>query len=216
MTMTDGRHAVLDTLRSSESPMSIVDIARRLRVHPNTVRFHLQVLTSDGRVERVEPTRTTPGRPPLMFRAHHGMDPTGPRNYQMLSDALATSMSANADPVDKAVDAGRAWGNRLAEAAAYESVRDDDQAMHRLVRVLEDVGFSPDRRTSAAGSQIGLGHCPFLDLVPKHEQVICPLHLGLMQGFMSAMRAGITITRLEPFVDPERCVAHVGQAAVTS
>jgi predicted ArsR family transcriptional regulator len=214
--MTDGRQAVVETLRSSPSPMSIVEIARRLRVHPNTVRFHLQTLTSDGRVERVESTRTTPGRPPLMFRAHHGMDPTGPRNYQGLSEALAASMSVEADPVGRAVDAGRTWGNRLAEAAPYESVRDDDQAIHRLVRVLDELGFSPDRRTAAAGHRIRLGHCPFLDLIPQHQQVICPLHLGLMQGFMSTIGAETTITHLEPLVGHEHCLAHVGPADATS
>lgn len=210
--MTGGRQAVLDTLRSSESPLSIVEVARRLRVHPNTVRFHLQVLSRDGRVEQVEPTRTRPGRPPLMFRAHRGMDPTGPRQFQMLADALATSISAEVDAGDKAIDAGRVWGSRLATATSHLSVRDDDQAMDRLVRVLDELGFSPERRTSAAESQIALNHCPFLDLVLKHERVICPLHLGLMQGFMTAIGAEITIARLEPFAEPEYCLALVGQA----
>jgi predicted ArsR family transcriptional regulator len=52
--------------------------------------------------------------------------------------------------------------------------------------------------------------------VPKHESVICPLHLGLMQGALTAMGAGITITRLEPFVEPALCLAHVGQAGPAS
>ena len=53
--MTDRRRDILDELRSSESPMSILDIASRLELHPNTVRFHLQALVERGRVERVEP-----------------------------------------------------------------------------------------------------------------------------------------------------------------
>jgi predicted ArsR family transcriptional regulator len=216
MTMAERRQAVMDTLRSSGSPMSIVEIARRLRVHPNTVRFHLQVLARDGRVERVEPTRSTPGRPPLMFQAHRGMNPSGPRNYQLLADALATSMSADVDGADKAIESGRAWGSRLVEASSEQPTRDVDQATDRLVKILDHVGFSPERRTSTAESQIGLNHCPFLDLVPKHESVICPLHLGLMQGALTAMGAGITITRLEPFVEPDLCLAHVGQAGAAS
>ncbi len=214
--MAERRQAVLDTLRSSGSPMSIVDIARRLRVHPNTVRFHLQVLASDGRVERVEATRSMPGRPPLMFRAHRGMDPTGPRHYQLLADVLATSLSADVDGVDKAVEAGRAWGSRLVETSSEQSARDDDQATDRLVRILDDVGFSPERRTSAEASQIRLNHCPFLDLVPQHEGVICPLHLGLMQGALTSMGAEITIARLDPFVEPDLCLAHLGRADAAS
>jgi predicted ArsR family transcriptional regulator len=216
MTMPARRQAVLDTLRSSGSPMTIVEIARRLRVHPNTVRFHLEVLARDGRVERVETTRSTPGRPPLMFQAHRGMDPSGPRNYRLLADALATSMSADIDGADKAVESGRAWGSRLVEASSEQPARDDDQATDRLVRMLDDLGFSPESRISASESEIGLNHCPFLDLVPRHEGVICPLHLGLMQGALTAMGAGITVRRLDPFVEPDLCLAHVGQAGTAS
>lgn len=214
--MADRRNAVLSTLRSSESPMSILDIARHLGVHPNTVRFHLQVLVDGGRVERVEPTRATPGRPPLMFRAHRGMDPAGPRNYRLLADALATRMSADADTTEKAIEAGRAWGSRLAEATSGESVTNDGQATDRLVGILDDLGFSPQRRSSAGESQIGLRHCPFLDLVPKHADVICPVHLGLMRGAMTALGARVTVERLEPFVEPDLCLAHVGRANAAS
>ena len=101
--------------------MTIVDIARRLRVHPNTVRFHLQVLVRDGRVERVEDTtRSAPGRPPLMFRAHRGMDPGGPRNYQLLADVLATRMAAESDVEDTSIRTGRAWGASLVEEGSRQ------------------------------------------------------------------------------------------------
>ena len=55
--------------------MSIVAIADLLQVHPNTVRFHLRHLVEGGQVEQVEPSRSSPGRPPLMFRARTGWTP---------------------------------------------------------------------------------------------------------------------------------------------
>ena len=72
------RRSVLQVLKAAPGPMSIIAIADELGVHPNTVRFHLDTLVSDGRVERVEPDLKRPGRPPLMFRAIRQMDPGGP------------------------------------------------------------------------------------------------------------------------------------------
>jgi hypothetical protein len=36
------------------------------------------------------------------------------------------------------------------------------------------------------------------------------MHLGLMQGAMTAMDATVSVDRLDPFVEPDLCLAHVG------
>jgi predicted ArsR family transcriptional regulator len=195
--MPDRRREVLDTLRSSRSAMSIVEIANRLGLHPNTVRFHLRGLVRDGRVDRVEDTRGAPGRPALMFRPHVGMDPGGPRNYQMLAGALAAVLGAGPDPSSQAIEAGRALGTRLTEGDAESNALATvpaDHATDRLVELLDDLGFAPEHDPAGAGP-IGLRHCPFLDLVPEHAGVICPLHLGLMQGVLGGLGAEVTVTR---------------------
>jgi predicted ArsR family transcriptional regulator len=38
------------------------------------------------------------------------------------------------------------------------------------------------------------------------------VHLGLMQGALTAMRAPVTVDRLDPFVEPDLCVAHLASA----
>jgi predicted ArsR family transcriptional regulator len=196
--------------------MSILDISRQMHVHPNTVRFHLQALVDSGRVEQVEPTSNSQGRPPFMFQAHRGMDPAGPRNYQLLASALAARLSADNQSTDKAIEAGQAWGHELtAITSTAQDVKGDDKATDQLIGVLEDLGFSPQRPTPADDSQIRLKHCPFLDLVPQHADVICPMHLGLMQGVMAAMEARTTVVRLEPFAEPDLCLAHLGPATAS-
>ncbi|WP_036564259.1 helix-turn-helix transcriptional regulator [Nocardioides halotolerans] len=216
--MPDRRREVLEALRSSRSPLSILAIANRLGLHPNTVRFHLRALVGDGRVDQVEAARGAPGRPALLFRAHVGMDPAGPRNYQLLAGALAGVLGAGPDPASVAVEAGRAWAGRLIEGDAGDAARvtpsapaSDEQATGRMVEILDELGFAPERDPAGAGP-IGLRHCPFLDLVPEHAAVICPLHLGLMQGALGAMGAGVTVTRLEPFAEVDLCLAHTGTA----
>ncbi|MEU1945055.1 helix-turn-helix domain-containing protein [Streptomyces sp. NPDC059474] len=47
------RQAVLDAVRGADAPLGVTDVAGRLAVHPNTVRFHLDALVAEGRVERL-------------------------------------------------------------------------------------------------------------------------------------------------------------------
>jgi predicted ArsR family transcriptional regulator len=210
------REEILAIVRASASPLSILDIARQLDVHPNTVRFHLEALTGSGRAERVEAARTGPGRPPLMFRAQQGMDPSGPRNYRLLADILVNSLAVGPDPAGRAIDAGRAWGRQLADAPPEKLGTADDDAIGRLTGILGHLGFAPELRSAGASKQIGLRHCPFLDLIDNQARVICPVHLGLMQGAMSALGASVTVERLDPFAEPDLCLAHLGPVSAAS
>ncbi|MEQ4302008.1 helix-turn-helix domain-containing protein [Plantactinospora sp. B6F1] len=226
-----GRRAdVLAVLRTSPLPLSITDIAERLGVHPNTVRFHLDTLAGTGQVERVQAAPAGPGRPALLFRIRPGMDPTGPRNYRLLAGILAGSVATDPAALGRATEAGRAWGRQLAESAARSagspagpaepsagsSADVEDQAVDRLVELLGELGFAPERRSTGDVRQIGLRHCPFLDLVHTQAQVICQVHLALMQGALTGTGASATVERLEPFAEPDLCLAHLGTAGGTS
>lgn len=92
------RREVLRILRGSADPMSIVAIADVLEVHPNTVRFHLEILLGDGEVEQVEAGRKGPGRPPVMFRAVRQMDRGGTRRYRLLAAGRAWRLELDPMP----------------------------------------------------------------------------------------------------------------------
>ena len=51
--------------------------------------------------------------------------------------------------------------------------------------------------------------CPFLELAREHQDVICPIHLGLMRGALAELGARTRATKLEPFVRPDLCVARL-------
>ncbi len=201
------RRAVLRVLRASPDPMSIAAIADVLGVHPNTVRFHLDSLVGDGQVEQVEPDRKGPGRPPLMFRAVRQMDRGGTRHYRLLAEILAMAFSAEEDAGAKALAAGRAWGRKLHSTPHADT--DAEQAIEHLVDVLDELGFAPERRVSDGEQQVGLRHCPFLELAEDRTNVVCPVHLGLMQGAMDAWGAPVSVDRLDAFVEPDLCLAHL-------
>ena len=194
--------------------MSILAIADELDVHPNTVRFHLDVLVGDGQVEQIGPARRGPGRPPLMFQAVRQMDRGGTRHYRLLAEILSTALAADRNSRAKALAAGRAWGLRL--ESPPEVGIGAEESIDRLVEVLDELGFAPERRAANGAQQIGLRHCPFLELAENRTGVVCPIHLGLMQGAMETWAAPVSVDRLEAFVEPDLCVAHLMGAGVAS
>ena len=234
MNPTGRRREVLALLRKSATPLTITELAARLGGHVNTIRFHLDALAASGHVERVSAVTVGPGRPPLAFQARRGMDPDGPRNYRLLAGILLESLAGAADPVGTATEAGRAWGSRLdadhpaatgspggsppatrrAKTAPGKAVStgplSDDQAIGRLVGLMDELGFAAEARTVDGERQVGLRHCPFLDLVQDRAQVICPMHLGLMQGAMGALDTSVTVQQLIPFAEPDLCLVHLG------
>ncbi len=203
------RREVLRVLKAAPAPMSIAAIADVLDVHPNTVRFHLSTLVSDGRVEHVEPNHKRPGRPPLLFQAVRQMDRSGPRRYRLLAEILITSLAADQDPGAKALAAGRAWGRRLQSPALRANKAGAAEAIDHLVDVLDELGFAPQHRESDPQNQISLRHCPFLEIAETRTSVVCPIHLGLMQGALEKWEAPVAVDRLDAFVEPDLCVAHL-------
>ena len=111
------RQEVLRLLKAAQTPLSIVTIARQLGVHPNTVRFHLDSLVASGQAEQVAPDHRRPGRPAQLFRPVRQMNRAGPRRYQLLAGILVQSVGTGPEPSARAIHAGRAWGQLLADTA---------------------------------------------------------------------------------------------------
>jgi predicted ArsR family transcriptional regulator len=73
------------------------------------------------------------------------------------------------------------------------------------------VGFAPEATTVRRERQVLLHQCPFREAAIEHQEVVCSVHLGLMQGLLSELDAPLTAERLEPFVEPGLCVTHLGR-----
>ncbi|HVU60711.1 MAG TPA: helix-turn-helix domain-containing protein [Mycobacteriales bacterium] len=201
------REEVLGLLRGSERALSAAEVAAAIGLHLNTARFHLDGLVDDGLVERVSEPREQPGRPRILYSSR-GPVP-GPRSYALLAEMLTGLVASLEDAGPAAVDAGRAWGRHLVERPAPSESIDDAEAIDRLNQVLEAVGFQPELRTTGSGTEICLHHCPFREVAERHTDVVCAIHLGLMQGALAELGASVSATELEPFVEPNLCVAHL-------
>ena len=203
------RQTIVDFIKASDSPVTVAAIANGLGIHPNTVRFHLDDLVARGQVERVPGETAGPGRPPHVFRTRRGMDPEGPRSYRLLAEIALGAIATGPDPTSQALATGRAWGAFLLGRPPSATTVTEEEAMGRLLELLAELGFSPER---SPGNAIGLRNCPFLELVDSHAQILCPLHLGVMQGAMTVLTTDVAVDRLEPFAEPGLCLAHVSTA----
>ena len=214
------RDLILSMLRASDVPLNVNTIAEALSVHPNTVRFHLDTLIATERVERLLGASDGPGRPPIVYRAVHSMSRDGPSNYRLLAAMLTAHLADTADnPARTAATLGRRWGPSLIDrspAAATKAPPTKTEVLTRVVDVLDDLGFEPEPHKGGTSREIRLRHCPFLDLVGDHADVICSLHLGLMQGAMAHLHSPVTVNRLDPFVEPDLCVAHLASIKARS
>ncbi|MEU4392124.1 helix-turn-helix domain-containing protein [Kribbella sp. NPDC023855] len=202
------RQALLEVLRTSDTPLGVTQLADRLRIHPNTVRFHLDALVRDALIDRRLEQPTGPGRPRTVYTPHPGMDRGGQRQYHLLAKILLGQLSTDPDAGGAAEAAGRTWGGHLVDQVAPTRQPGVAEATHRLTAMMTDLGFAPEPEGDPA-ERIRLRHCPFLELAEEYSSTLCPLHLGLMRGALTAIRAPITATSLEPFAERDACIAHL-------
>ena len=205
------RARVLDVLRAAGSPLGVQEVAEQMGLHPNTARFHLDALTDAGLAVREPLPRATPGRPSMAYRPVGAGGSAGQRRYRLLAEML-TSLIAGMmpDPREAAVQAGEEWGRFLTEQPAPYQRPDAAQAVDRLSVTLADLGFAPRAVAEGAHYRVRLHQCPFREVAEGHQDVVCGLHLGLMQGALAEMRAPLTADELQPFAEPSVCIAHLG------
>ncbi|WP_235558406.1 helix-turn-helix domain-containing protein [Sphaerimonospora mesophila] len=227
------RVAVLETLRRAGRPMAIPEIAAEVGLHPNTVRGHLALLVEHGYVTEGREDRERPGRPRLLYSATAERGGDERRNYRLLAEVLLAYLGGlDGDRGAAAIAAGRAYGERVgrrtenrtaqrvspAETATGEAAddrphADDHSPMEtalaattaEIVALLDEAGFEP--LPIGDGSRIELHRCPFHELAQADPEVVCGVHLGLMQGALAEMGAPPDAVHLHPFVRPDLCVA---------
>jgi predicted ArsR family transcriptional regulator len=205
---------VLAVLQDAGRPLDVTDVATLVGLHVNTARFHLDGLVEAGAVDREVERREQPGRPRMLYKARPDAARAGARNYHLLAEILTSFVAAQVpQPARAAQNAGREWGRYLAaRPGPFERVNAAVATRH-LVAALDDLGFAPEAKATGVRRQILLHHCPFREVASKHQDVVCAIHLGLMQGMLAELDAPIDAVQLEPFVEPNLCIARLTRRA---
>ncbi len=194
---------------AADGPLDTRALAQRVGLHANTVRVHLNALAEAGLVASETVPLQGPGRPRLVYRAL-ATEPEQGRRYRLLAEML-TALVARFGPeaATQLEEIGEAWGHHMVESPPPFSSLPDAEAVERLLALLAEVGFEPSLEETRRARRILMRPCPFLELARRHQDVVCPIHLGLMRGALAELGAATTATKLEPFVAPDLCVAHL-------
>lgn len=180
--------------------MRVNEIAASVGSHENTVRSHLAQLLDRSLVTADTAPAEGRGRPAVLYEA--GPQPgSRTEEYRALAGAFAADLVASGSGSqvrDRARRIGRAWGERLAAPEATVSERE------HLDTTLADLGFGPVRD----GATVRLTTCPLLDLAVENPDVICQVHLGLVDGTLDR-GDGDESAELTPFAEPGACLLRV-------
>jgi predicted ArsR family transcriptional regulator len=208
------RRQILDAIRRSPAPLGASEIAGQAGIHPNTARFHLSALTAAGVIDGMVEEPSGPGRPRVVYRARPGMALGAERRYHVLAEILLGCLAGTAAG-RAAADAGRAWGEHVIGRAAPPGPVSGADAVSRVLVLLDELAFAPETVTGEDGlpARVRLRHCAFLELAEHHRDIVCPLHLGLIQGAFAGLASPVTATELTPFAEAGACVVHLAPAS---
>jgi len=200
--LADVRRAqIVDELRRSPRGLGIAELARRLGLHANTVRWHLGVLADAGILASRREERTTPGRPRIVYTLSDRTDAGDGDSHRMLATILSAALNEVGDGPERAECAGHAWGRHLLRSPGAKSAGTTDAA-GEVVELLAGHGFRPE----LVGDELRMHHCPYRDLAPG---VVCAVHLGLIRGALDELGSDLEVDGLRPFVEPGLCIARL-------
>lgn len=208
------RQEVVELFRAAGRPLSAREVATGTGLHVNTARFHLDALVRQEVLRREDGLVTGPGRPAGRYVLVPGMDRGGTRNYRLLAEMLLSHLATGPDPDDAALTAGAAWGRYLVRPPAPGQRLSAQESLARLTGLLTEIGFDP-RLVSGPddATRVELRHCPFLELAESRRDLVCTLHLGVMQGALEQLGTPLRAESLTPFAEPSACVARLAPRA---
>ena len=177
--MTTARQKVLAYLMKMRTT-SVREISRALKMSAPTVRHHLRVLVSDGRLE-VTSVRESEGRgrPEKVYsipRAALG------NNLSVLSDAVLTEAGLSVSV--------EALAKRLAGESNIKS-QPVAKRLNLLIEKLNQMNYHARWEAGPQGPRVIFGHCPYAVIIGKHPE-LCKMDAALLKELMGQSAEQLT------------------------
>ena len=176
--MVTARQKVLGYLNKNRTA-SAREISRALKMSAATVRHHLRVLTSDGRLEvSFVRGREGRGRPEKV--------------YSLPRAALGHNLSALGDAVLSEAG-GTVHMDALARRLAGESRFANQPVAKRLnltVEKLNQMNYHARWEAGPQGPRLIFGHCPYAAIIEKHPE-LCQMDEELLNQLMGDTAAQV-------------------------
>jgi len=204
------RVRIVDELRGAPDGLDAHELARRLGLHANTVRWHLAILADAGFVQSHPGVRSARGRPRIAYTLSEEAGAGERENYRLLATILTGTLSKLEAGSALAVEAGRAWGRYLVRRPPPHVRVSAADAIRNVVELLTAEGFRPE----AGPDEIRMRHCPFRDLAESGAGIVCAVHQGLISGALAELGSELEVDRLDAFVESDLCIARLRRSSV--
>jgi predicted ArsR family transcriptional regulator len=203
-TMTSGRSAsysaistysrvrILHQLQTTPQ-RTITDLVGATGLHANTVREHLQRLVEEGYVVGEPEQRKVRGRPRVLYSASDGVTASSPVRQRKVKESAARG------DLLRRVLPGSVGGEGLSAVEQHQ--------MDAVVDELLDSGFDPV--IDEDGLTIDLTPCAHAQAQAEHRDVLCQVHLSLLQGVLTEARGPLAVDGMRQSCDPRECVIHL-------
>ncbi len=206
--LADGsRRQLVAELRAVPQGLDVRQLADRLELHQNTIRWHLGVLEDAGLVAAAPAARSGPGRRRIVYSLREESPEPGRAEYRLLATILTGMAAAEKDGAARAEAAGRSWGRYLVRRPSPLEQIGEADAIREVTTLLEEQGFAP----KADGRVIGMCRCPFAELAASHPEIVCTTHKGLIDGALEELGSPLAVEKLDVFVRPDLCVARLAE-----
>lgn len=215
--LSKARAKILELL--SLGTCTVSSLAMHTGQHENTIREHLDALVEEALAIKFHDAEHVRGRPAWRYRRSNEADDARFGEYAGLAAALAGTLArTSADPRRHAIEAGKAWGHELLRNVDSTRPEDDTETTKtkpsairsKVVVLLKQLGFAPT--PNVALTKIKLTRCPLLDAARQHPEIICNVHLGILQQSLSefgAVESSITSLELIPFAERGSCTLRL-------
>lgn len=201
----DRRAALVRELRSSAEGLDAHELARRLRLHPNTIRWHLGVLAGAGAVDSAPAATAARGRPRILYRLRAEAAGGTRDEYRLLATILTGTLAGSPGGAAAAERAGRRWGRYLMPKRLPLACVEDREATSRIAALLDEQGFAAE----AAPGEVRMHRCPFHDLAETQPAIVCAVHRGLVDGALEELGSPLEVSGLDVFPEPGVCVLRL-------
>jgi predicted ArsR family transcriptional regulator len=203
--LTRAQQAVLAALEDQPDLVDLDAIGRHLGRHPNTLRDHLSALLEAGLVVRHQAPAEGRGRPRWLYGT--AAAPSIDENAE-LAAALAWRLAhRERDPLGAARDVSRHWALQIVAREQLEAQPTAREGREQVVRVLDDLGYAP--RPDGRVDKVALTRCPLLQVASDVPEVVCNVHLGLVEELLEASGADRSRATLTPFATPGACALRL-------
>lgn len=201
----DTRYRLYRYLGLAGRATSVQELARRLSLHPNTLRPHLRRLEEAGLVAREVRKGPSVGRPQTLY-AVTPEPASGMGDHRLLAEILAGSVRGKRS-LDEVERLAEEWGTYLVTQGGPKP------GVHlpagRNLAILQEAmaraGFEPRFRRSGPTVEVTLRDCPFRDLVEEHRELVEIVHRGLLTGMLKGLKPAMRLKELKPFAERGIC-----------